>query len=108
MKKTVCRVEYDTDAAVLIKGNRDSRTERISHRLELKSHTTVLEVNLRAMERNINYFRSQLSPQTKMVAMVLIFRVRDGVFIKNTLKSLLRQGMHIIVFATRKDLKNPT
>ena len=58
------------DSAVLIKGNRNSRTERISHRLELKSHTTVLEVNLRAMERNINYFRSQLSPQTKMVAMV--------------------------------------
>lgn len=59
-----------TDSAVLIKGNRNSRTERISHRLELKSHTTVLEVNLRAMERNINYFRAQLSPNTKLVAMV--------------------------------------
>ncbi len=59
-----------TDSAVLIKGNRNSRTERISHRLELKSHTTVLEVNLRAMERNINYFRAQLLPNTKLVAMV--------------------------------------
>ena len=57
-------------AAVLIKGNRNSRTERISHRLERKCHTTVLEVNLRAMERNINYFRSQMQPDTKMVAMV--------------------------------------
>ena len=59
-----------TDSAILIKGNRLSRTERISHRLELKSHTTVLEVNLRAMERNINYFRSQMPSTTRLVAMV--------------------------------------
>ena len=59
-----------TDSAILIKGNRQSRTERISHRLELKSHTTVLEVNLRAMERNINYFRSQMPATTRLVAMV--------------------------------------
>jgi alanine racemase len=59
-----------TDSAILIKGNRQSRTERISHRLELKSHTTVLEVNLRAMERNINYFRSQIPATTRLVAMV--------------------------------------
>ena len=57
-------------SAVLIKGNRLSRTERISHALELQSHTTVLEVNLRAVERNINYFRSKMSPTTKLVAMV--------------------------------------
>lgn len=68
-------IEHLTDidvsgAALLIKGNRGSRIERVSHLLELKSHTTCLEVNLRAMERNINYFRSQLSPQTKLVAMV--------------------------------------
>lgn len=59
-----------SNAAILIKGNRQARTERISHRLELKSHTTVLEVNLRAMERNINYFRSKIAPTTKMTAMV--------------------------------------
>ena len=58
------------NSVVLIKGNRESRTERISHRLELKSHTTVLEVNLSAMERNINYFRSKMSPETKLIAMV--------------------------------------
>ena len=56
--------------AILIKGNRQARTERISHRLELKSHTTVLEVNLRAMERNINYFRSHMAAETRLVAMV--------------------------------------
>ena len=59
-----------TSSALLIKGNRESRTERISHLLELKSHTTVLEVNLSAIERNINYFRTKMSPATKLVAMV--------------------------------------
>ena len=58
------------DHAILIKGNRASRLERISHRLEQQSHTTVLEVNLQAMVRNINYFRSQIDPSTRLVAMV--------------------------------------
>ena len=59
-----------TSSAVLIKGNRLSRTERISHALELQSHTTVLEAHLRAIQRNINYFRTKMSPETKLVAMV--------------------------------------
>ena len=56
--------------AILIKGNRASRLERISHRLEQHSHTTVLEVDLQAMVRNINYFRSQIGTTTRLVAMV--------------------------------------
>lgn len=59
-----------TDAAVLIKGNRISAFERVSHRLQLKSHTTVLEVNLQAMIRNINYFRERMHAGVKLVAMV--------------------------------------
>lgn len=58
------------DHALLIKGNRASRMERISHRLESRSHTTVLEVDLRAMVNNINYFRSQIGSSTQLVAMV--------------------------------------
>ena len=58
------------DHAILIKGNRASRLERISHRLEQHSHTTVLEVDLQAMVRNINYFRSQIGTATRLVAMV--------------------------------------
>lgn len=59
-----------TDSTVLIKGNRNSAFERISHRLQLKSHTTVLEVNLQAMIRNINYFRERMRKDVKLVAMV--------------------------------------
>ena len=58
------------DHAILIKGNRASRMERISHRLEQHSHTTVLEVDLQAMARNINYFRSKIGTSTRLVAMV--------------------------------------
>ncbi len=56
--------------AILIKGNRASRMERISHRLEQHSHTTVLEVDLQAMARNINFFRSKIGTSTRLVAMV--------------------------------------
>ena len=56
--------------AILIKGNRQSRMERISHRLEMQNHTTVLEVNLNAVERNINYFRQHMQHSTRLVAMV--------------------------------------
>ena len=58
------------DHAILIKGNRASRMERLSHRLEQHSHTTVLEVDLQAMTRNINYFRSQIGASTRLVAMI--------------------------------------
>ena len=58
------------DAALLLKGNRASRFEKISHALERKSHTTVLEVNLDAMISNLNYFRSRLAPATRLTAMV--------------------------------------
>ena len=58
------------DHAILIKGNRASRMERISHRLEQHSHTTVLEVDLQAMARNINYFRSKIGSTTRLMAMV--------------------------------------
>lgn len=58
------------DCAILIKGNRASRLERLSHAMEARSHTTVLEVNLQAMVRNINYFRTQIGSDTKLAAMV--------------------------------------
>ena len=59
-----------TDHAILIKGNRASRMERLSHRLEQHCHTTILEVNLQAMVRNINYFRSKIGASTRLIAMV--------------------------------------
>ncbi len=56
--------------ALLLKGNRESRFERVSHLLERKSHTTRLVVDLNAMISNLNHFRAQISPNTKLTAMV--------------------------------------
>ena len=56
--------------AVLIKCASTADFERMSHNLEQHSHTTVLEVNLDAMRRNLNYYRSILSPNTMLMAMV--------------------------------------
>lgn len=56
--------------AVLVKCASTPDFERMSHNLEQRSHTTVLEVNLDAMRRNLNYYRSILSPRTMLMAMV--------------------------------------
>ena len=57
-------------AAVLLKGARDFRFEKLAHALSKKSHTTVLEVDLDAMIHNLNYFRQRLAQGVKLVAMV--------------------------------------
>lgn len=68
----IARIERDAVAgrAVLLKGARDFRFEKLAHALSRQSHTTVLEVDLDAMIHNLNYFRSRLAFGTKLVAMV--------------------------------------
>ncbi len=55
---------------VLIKGARSFHFERITDRLEKKVHETILEVNLSAIVKNLNHYRSFLKPETKIVCMV--------------------------------------
>ena len=55
---------------VLIKGSRSFHFDDISDYLELKVHETILEINLNALVNNLNYYRSKLKPETKMVCMV--------------------------------------
>lgn len=58
------------DSVVLLKGARTFRFEKLAHALSEKSHTTVLEVNLDAMTRNLNRFRARVGEGVKMIAMV--------------------------------------
>ena len=58
------------DEVVLIKGARPFGFDRITERLEQKVHETILEVNLNAVVANLNYYRSFLKPETKLVCMV--------------------------------------
>ena len=55
---------------ILVKGSRAFHFDRISDRLELKVHETILEINLNDLVDNLNYYRSKLKPETKMVCMV--------------------------------------
>ncbi|MCC8034941.1 MAG: alanine racemase [Rikenellaceae bacterium] len=66
------RLDYGEIAgrAVLIKGNRGSRFENISHALELRSHTTILRVDMDAIVHNLNVHRGGLPAGTKIMAMV--------------------------------------
>ena len=55
---------------VLIKGSRSFHFDDISDYLELKVHETILEINLNALVDNLNFYRSKLKSETKMVCMV--------------------------------------
>jgi Alr-MurF fusion protein len=68
------------DETVLLKGARAFRFEEISKVLQQKAHETVLEINLNAIVHNLNYFRSRLSPGTKVMAMVKAFSYGSGSF----------------------------
>ncbi|MDR2382386.1 MAG: bifunctional UDP-N-acetylmuramoyl-tripeptide:D-alanyl-D-alanine ligase/alanine racemase [Prevotellaceae bacterium] len=56
--------------AILLKGGRQFRFERISRLLEIQVHQTVLEINMNAIVNNLNYFRSKLNEGVKLMAMV--------------------------------------
>lgn len=55
---------------LLLKGARSFGFERIARQLQGRSHETLMEVNLDALVHNLNYFRSKLKPETRLMAMV--------------------------------------
>ena len=58
------------DELILVKGAPEFEFDRISDMLEAKQHQTVLEVNLDAIVHNYNFFRSRITPPTRIVCMV--------------------------------------
>ncbi len=58
------------DEIILIKGARKFGFDHITELLEQKVHETILEVNLNAVVDNLNFYRSFLRPETKMVCMI--------------------------------------
>lgn len=63
---------------ILIKGSGGLNFERISQLLEHKIHQTVLEVNLSALVANLNYYKSKLNPDVKLMAMVKAYSYGIG------------------------------
>jgi alanine racemase len=66
------------DEVILLKGARSFRFDRISTLLQEKRHQTIMEINLSAMVHNLNHYRRQLRPETKLMAMVKAFSYGTG------------------------------
>jgi alanine racemase len=56
--------------AVLVKGARSFRFERVVQALQLKTHQTILQVDLSALVYNFHFFKKLVKPETKIMAMV--------------------------------------
>jgi Alr-MurF fusion protein len=65
---------------ILIKGARIFAFEKIVRLLQQKMHGTILEINLDALAHNLNFYRSQLKPGTKIMVMVKAFAYGSGSF----------------------------
>lgn len=85
------------DSVVLLKGARSFRFEKLAHALSEKSHTTVLEVNLDAMTRNLNRFRARVGEGVKMIAMVKASSYGAGDF--EVAQMLQHQGVAMLAVA---------
>ena len=55
---------------ILLKGARAFDFDKLTELLVKKVHETVLEVNLNAVISNLNWYRSFLKPETKLVCMI--------------------------------------
>ncbi|MDD7705270.1 MAG: alanine racemase, partial [Bacteroidales bacterium] len=55
---------------ILVKGARSFGFDQITELLVQKVHETTLEVNLDAVVKNLNYYRSFLKPETKLTCMI--------------------------------------
>ena len=68
------------DETILLKGARAFSFEAISKIIQQKAHETVLEINLNAIVHNLNYYRSKIKADTKVMAMVKAFSYGSGSF----------------------------
>jgi alanine racemase len=67
-----------THALILVKGARKFQFERIAQALQQKTHGTVLEINLDALTHNLNFYRSLLAANVKLMVMVKAFAYGSG------------------------------
>ena len=72
------RKDHFREENILIKGARPFAFERISERLEEKTHETILQIDLTRMKANLNYVRSQLDENTRLMVMVKAFAYGSG------------------------------
>ena len=67
-----------SEEVILVKGARQFNFERISNYLGLKTHETVLEVNLPDLIANLDLYKTLIKPDVKTMAMVKAFSYGIG------------------------------
>jgi alanine racemase len=83
--------------AILIKGARKFEFEKIGVFLQEKSHDTVLEINFSNMIHNLNYYRSIVKKEVKVMAMVKAFSYGSGSY--ETAALLQHHGVNYLAVA---------
>lgn len=68
------------DECILFKGARSFQLEKIVNVLSQKLHRTILEIHLNAFANNLQIYKNQLKPKTKIMAMVKAFSYGAGTF----------------------------
>ncbi|MCL6260488.1 bifunctional UDP-N-acetylmuramoyl-tripeptide:D-alanyl-D-alanine ligase/alanine racemase [Aquiflexum sp. TKW24L] len=73
----VSQEDFENDL-VLVTGARKFGFEVIVNRLQQRIHGTTLEINLNALTHNYNFYKTQISPTTKVMVMVKAFAYGGG------------------------------
>lgn len=67
-----------TSAAILVKGASVFKFERVVQRIQLMSHSSVLEINMSRIVSNLNFYRNRIERPTQIMAMVKAFGYGAG------------------------------
>jgi alanine racemase len=112
-----------SNRAVLIKGARNFYFEKITQFLQARYHKTVLEVHVNKLLHNLNYYRSLLRDETKVMVMVKALSYGSGghevahllqhenvdylaVAFADEGMALRRAGVHLPIMVMNSDLKD--
>ncbi|GAB3330946.1 bifunctional UDP-N-acetylmuramoyl-tripeptide:D-alanyl-D-alanine ligase/alanine racemase [Hymenobacter humi] len=84
---------------ILVKGARRFGFERIVAALQAQQHGTVLEVNLDALSHNLQHYRRQLQPGTRLMVMVKAFAYGAGSYEVASLLEFQRADYLAVAYA---------
>lgn len=86
-----------SNATILLKGAHSFKFDEISKHLQLKSHDTVLEINLNKLAHNVNHYRSLLEKNTQLMCMVKAMGYGSGS--SDVAKTLQHIGVNYLAVA---------
>lgn len=68
------------DYAILLKGDENSNFDIIAKEIQNKYHESKIEIDLTLIKRNLDYFKNNINPTTKIMALVKAFSYGNGYF----------------------------